>query len=39
MRERARSVGGTLMIDSGAGRGTTVCARVPLEQERSKNDD
>lgn len=30
MRERAQSAGGTLTIDSGAGRGTTVCVEVPL---------
>jgi signal transduction histidine kinase len=30
MRERVVLVGGTLTIESGAGRGTTVIARVPL---------
>ena len=30
MRERVALVGGTLTVESGAGRGTTVIARVPL---------
>jgi signal transduction histidine kinase len=30
MRERVALVGGTLAVESGAGRGTTVIARVPL---------
>ena len=30
MRERAALVGGTLAVESGPGRGTTVIARVPL---------
>jgi nitrate/nitrite-specific signal transduction histidine kinase len=31
MRERAESVGGTLEIESEAGRGTHVIARIPTE--------
>jgi signal transduction histidine kinase len=31
MRERAESVGGTLEIESAAGRGTRVVARMPKE--------
>jgi len=32
MRERAESIGGTLRIDSAAGRGTTVCLELPLTE-------
>jgi len=31
MRERARLIGGTLTIDSGPERGTSVQVRVPLQ--------
>jgi signal transduction histidine kinase len=30
MRERVMAVGGDLTVESGAGRGTTVCARIPV---------
>ena len=36
MRERARLVGGTLEIDSGTDRGTTVFARVPFARLRDQ---
>jgi signal transduction histidine kinase len=32
MRERAQSVGGTVTITGGPGRGTTVLVTIPLEQ-------
>jgi two-component system, NarL family, sensor histidine kinase UhpB len=34
MRERLSLLGGELQIDTGAGRGTTVYARIPIEPER-----
>lgn len=35
MRERAESIGATFTLESAAGRGTVVEARVPLQQHRS----
>ena len=32
MRERVALVGGTLAVESGPGRGTTLIARVPLPE-------
>jgi len=32
MRERAESIGGSLELDSGPGKGTRVVVRVPIEQ-------
>jgi PAS domain S-box-containing protein len=36
MRERAALVGGTLVLESGPGRGTTVIARIPLPENDSE---
>jgi PAS domain S-box-containing protein len=36
MRERAASVGGTLEIESAAGQGTTIRARIPFSANRSR---
>jgi signal transduction histidine kinase len=33
MRKRIAEVGGSLEVDSGAGRGTRVTARLPIERE------
>lgn len=38
MRERAALVGGTLAVESGSGRGTTVIARIPLPDDRGSRD-
>src|SRR5262249_42182595 len=38
MRERATLVGGTLEVETSAGRGTTVYARVPLQAVVRPND-
>jgi signal transduction histidine kinase len=34
MRERVEMVGGTFMIESAPGRGTTVCAKIPFRSSR-----
>jgi signal transduction histidine kinase len=38
MRERAALVGGTLVIESTPGRGTTVIARIPLAGEGGRDE-
>jgi signal transduction histidine kinase len=38
MRERAEALGGTLAIDSGAGRGTTIEVEVRLGRANSRPD-
>lgn len=37
MRERVEQFGGTFVVDSGPGRGTTVTARLPLGQEKKSS--
>jgi len=39
MKERAQVCGGELLIDSSAGKGTSVTIRVPLRLARAKEDD
>jgi PAS domain S-box-containing protein len=38
MRERVTLVGGTLAVESGPGRGTTVIARIPLPADADRGD-
>jgi signal transduction histidine kinase len=39
MRQRVSSFGGTLVIDSGTGRGTTLTVQVPMDEEAERGSD